>query len=171
MAQDYFALLGLAPGQYAPREISRRYQTRRAALLTRAQDPSARSTVLRDLDDLHVAYQTLRAPTRQEAYRQSRSGGGMDAAAELRRLIAASLEDGLLRCSRRDAILERAAALGFNEFQTHLLIAQVQFGDEEVAAAPQGMVRRPHPRLWARVAAVGVAALAVFLGLVHWLGV
>lgn len=170
MAQDYFALLGLAPGRYAPREIARRYQTRRAALLTRAQDPRVRSAVLRDLDDLHVAYQTLREPARQDAYRQSRSGG-MDAAGELRQLIAASLEDGLLRCSRRDAILERAATLGFNEFQTHLLIAQVQFGDEEVASAPQGMVRRPHPRLWARVAAVGVAALAVFLGLVHWLGV
>lgn len=170
MAQDYFALLGLAPGRYAPREIARRYQTRRAALVSQAQDPRARAAALRELDDLHVAYQALREPARQAAYRASRTVDE-DAAAELRRLIAASLEDGLLRCSRRDVILERAAALGFSEFQTHLLIAQVQFGDEEVASAPQGMARRPHPRLWARVAAVGVAALAVFLGLVHWLGV
>ncbi|MCK4342705.1 MAG: hypothetical protein KAY37_13390 [Phycisphaerae bacterium] len=60
-----------------------------------------------------------------------------------------------------------------NEFQTQLLIARVQFGEGEIPAVPKhASVRQrgAHPRAWARVAAVGVLALAIFLGLLQWVG-
>lgn len=172
MAHDYFALLGLSPGRYAPAEIARCYRARRARLLAELHAAGRQHDTLQQLDELHVAYSTLRDARRQAEYRRARTDGE-DRVTEVRRLISVSLEDGLLRYSRRQAILERARALGFSDFQTHLLIAQVQFGDEDITTSPRRKDARgwgEHPRAWARIAAVGVIALAMFLGLVHWVG-
>ncbi len=170
MARDPFAVFGLAPGSYDPTELARRYILLRAGLLAALNEPGREVESRRQLEELHVAFRLLRDP-RQQAALLRRRGGAADPAGELRALIAASLEDGLLRYSRRQAILERAAELGFNEFQAHLLIAQVQFGDEGLDPTPsrETVVAVP-PQAWARAAGVGVLALALFLALVAWLG-
>jgi len=94
----------------------------------------------------------------------------------LRLLIEAALEEGLLRYSRRQMIVERARELGLSEFQAHLLIAQVQYGETEANAsawaagrgAPRDRVR-PRRR-WARVAGVGLFGAALYLILVRLVG-
>lgn len=172
MARDYFAVLGLTPGRHDPREVARRFLAERQRLLGELDDPTKHTESRRRLDQLHLAFAALRDPRRQEDYLRARSAD-VDRVAALRRLIADSLEDGLLRYSRRQAILERARELGLSEFQAQLLIAQVQFGDHEITALPElgGPRKAPHnPRAWARPAAVGVLALGMFLYLVRWLG-
>ena len=169
MAQDYFAVLGLSPGRYDPLEIARRFQARRAQLLAALDDPARYSDTRSALDQLHLAYSALRDPHRQDDYRRSQFAEA-DAGERLRGLIAASLEDGLLRYSRRQAILERARELGLSAFQAQLLIAQVQFGAREtplIRGAPV-TVRAADSRTWVRLAGVGVLALAIFLFLVRW---
>lgn len=184
MARDYFAVLGLTPARHAPEAVARQFLLARARLLAEWRAGDAPDDARQRLDDLHLAYATLRDPERQAAYLRRAAGG--DAAAELRDLIAASLEDGLLRYSRRQAILARARELGFSEFHAHLLIAQVQFGDGEVPpwlqAAPAGPrlpaadagdrdgARGRPARRWARVAATSALAAAIFLYLVRWVG-
>ena len=172
MARDYFAVLGLTPGRYAPEEIASHFLAVRERLLAALRATDAPTETRRELDQVHLAYATLRDPARQAEYLRANDANG-DATAQLRTLIAASLEDGLLRYSRRQAILERAAELGFNEFQAHLLIAQVQFGDTLIPTGPRldpAKTKLAHPRAWARVTATGVLALAIFLYLVHWVG-
>ncbi len=166
MPSDYFAILGLAPGRYAPAEIRARFQVERERLLGKLVEASDPIELRRHLDELHLAYAALRDPERQDAYVSSRDGG-VYRLAELRALIEASLEDGLLRYSRRQLILERARELGFDEFQTQLVIAQVQYGDEELSVLPQSREHQPQSRSWARGAAVGLLALALFLFLVR----
>ncbi len=171
MAQDYFATLGLRPGRYSSREVARHFVTQRRRVLGELYDADRHHSSRERLEALHQAYRTLSDPKRQAAYlRQCRDSASP--VEEMRGLIAASLEDGLLRQSRRQWLVERAAALGFNEFQAQLLIAQVQFGDDEVPATPRvpSAVRAASSRAWARVAAVGVLALAMFVGLVQWVG-
>lgn len=174
MAHDYFAVLGLSPGRYEPREIAQRFLRERDRLLAQLRAPDASADVRRNLDELHLAYALLRDPQRQEEYLRTRVDAE-DRVGALRALIRASLEDGLLRYSRRQAILSRARELGFSEFQAQLLIAQVQFGDDEIPtllAGTSGPTPRPaaRPRVWPRLAATGVVALAVFLYLVQWVG-
>lgn len=171
MARDPYAMLGLPPGCTDPRRITASFQRRRARLLAELDDPIHYAATRAALDELYLAYATLRDPRRRVAYLRTRVLG--NPADELRNHIAAALEDGLLRYTRRQAILQRAAELGIGEFQAQLLIAQVQFGadDLDVIAVPVtgGRPAEP-PRLWARAAGVGVLALAMFLGLIHWLG-
>jgi hypothetical protein len=166
MPRDDMALLGLTPGRHDPRAITLRFEAERARWVAALHDPRTYATARARLEELHVAYRALLAG-------QERMGATAppDPAAELRQAIAMSLEDGLLRHSRRQALLEQGRALGFNEFQVQLLIAQVQFGGpaEPGPARPAvGPVAGPHPRTWARVAAVGVLALAMFLGMMRW---
>jgi hypothetical protein len=174
MAQDYFTILGLTPGRHTPREITGRFLERRARLLADLDDPRRHQVSRRDLEELHLAYAALCDPRRQDEYLRTHAVEG-DPVGELRTLIAASLEDGLLRHSRRQAILERAAELGINEFRAQLLIAQVQFdGDEPPVARP--ILPRPRTtvgagRAWARLAGAGALAAALFMLLVRWLGV
>ena len=173
MAQDYYAILGLAPGRYSPREIASRFLDRRARLLRELDNPTRNPDCHQHLDELHLAYTTLRDPRLQEEYLRTRAVCA-DPVQSLRALIAASLEDGLLRCSRRRAILARAQEMGLNEFQAQLLIAQVQFGEPDWPATPVRVSadrRSPDTRTWARLAGIGVLALTMFLYLVHWLGV
>jgi hypothetical protein len=169
MAQDYFAVLGLSPGQYEPAELTRRFVARRAQLLRKLDDPERYADSRQQLEQLHLAYAALRDSRRQREYLRTDPAEAKPHES-LRALIEASLEDGLLRYSRRQAILERARELGLSEFQAQLLIAQVQFGTEEspfISAAPV-TVRAADSGMWVRLAGVGVLALAIFLFLVRW---
>jgi hypothetical protein len=104
-------------------------------------------------------------------------GEGADQIAGLKILIAASLEDGLLRHSRRQEILSEARQIGLSDFQAHLLIAQVQFGDDRftadwIAAGRRNQTRSAEwTRAGARMAAASILAVGIFLALVHWLAV
>jgi len=173
MERDFFAILGLAPGRYDPGEIQRRFHARRQDLLRALHHPATYADARRQLDQLHLAYATLRQAGSQAEYRRARAADRPETA-RLRQLIAAALEDRLLRYSRRQELLATGRRLGFSDFQTQLLIAQVQFGDDQIplGSDPTSRHGRPeHPRAWARLAAAGVLALALFLALVRWLGV
>lgn len=173
MAQDLFAILGLAPGRHAPPEIATRFLARRERLLGQLSDPTRHQETRRQLDDLHLAYATLRDPASQAQYLRSQSTND-DPAGELCVLIRAAIEDGLLRHSRRQEIIERGRELGLSDFQTQLLIAQVQFGDDGVSAKskPQVVRRREQDsRIGLRAVGVGTLALAMFLFAVRWLGI
>ena len=172
MGRDYYAILGLSPGRYDAAEIARRFQAERARLLAFLHQPATYGSARRHLEELHLAYAALRNPDAQAEYQRARRGAD-GRVAQIRQLIAASLEDGLLRHSRRQEILIAAQRLGFSEFQAHLLIAQVQFGDEDIplsAGNATEVARREPPRTWARLTAAGVLALALFLAMIRWLG-
>jgi hypothetical protein len=172
MARDYFAVLGLRPECYSPQIITRCFQAERTRLLRHLHDPLRYSLTRRHLEELHLAYATLRDPDRQEEYR-NRLAALPEPVRELRALIGASLEDGLLRHSRRQGIIARARELGFNDFQAHLLIAQVQFGDERTPVVPTTVKppqRDGNGRGWARLAGVGMLAVTMFLVLVRMFG-
>ncbi len=164
---DYFAILGLAPGRYDPREIRRRFERERTRLLSRMGEPAAGAAARRELDDLHLAYATLREPASQARYLAEH--GNIDGMTRMRRFIEASLEGGLVRYSRRQRILAEGRRLGFSDFQTQLMIAQVQFGDSTIDTTP---ARRPgslwQGAAWARVTAIGLLATAIFMLMVEW---
>ncbi|MBU0640708.1 MAG: J domain-containing protein [Planctomycetes bacterium] len=168
-AEDCFAILGLTPGRYDSREIARRYRVQRERWLRVMDDPARYSESRQQLNRLHVAYNTLRDPQAQQEYLLRRDRD--DDVVNMRRLISASLEGGLLRYSRRQEILDVARRLGFSDFQTQLLIAQVQFGEDQIT--PMGRARRSSgagsSRAWARLAAAGLMALALFIFMVRWL--
>lgn len=170
MAQDYFAALGLRPGRYTSREIASRFATTRADLIQSLDDPQSYERTRRQLDELHVAYAILHHPARQQEYLRSLIDP-TDRVAAMRALIEASLEGGLLRHSRRQELLEYGQALGFNDFQTQLMIAQVQFGGDGVALVPPPVDAQPKPDrrpVLARFTAIGLLSLAMFLWLVGW---
>lgn len=171
---DHFAALGLTPGTYDPRVIAQRYlELRQRAGASLFDDDESRQR----LAELSAAYEVLRDPEQQAAHRALRR---FDAPADsLRRVIDASLEDGLLRYSRRQEILAAGRALGFSDFQTHLMIAQVQFGDERIDFNPTASATRnastshrsngaSRGGLLAGVAATAVA-LTVFVMLLRWI--
>lgn len=180
MSAEYFTILGLTPGRYEPAEITRRFLEERRRLLDRLDDPGWHAESRRRLEELHVAYRVLRDPRRQ-AECLATAGQVHDASRQLIRLIEASLEDGLLRYSRRQAILAEARRLGLSDFQAHVLIAQTQFGgtgppeaalrdtfrlNPRAAARPEGEARHG-----ARLAGIGLLTLALVLVLVRWAGV
>ena len=175
MSRNCFSILGLTPGRYEPGEISRHFYARRRRLLADLDDPAQHVESRRQLDELYRAYNALRDPRLQAQHlRETRAEEDRDdRVARLRRLIESSLEGGLLRYSRRTEILAEGCRLGFSDFHTHLLIAQVQFGDE-IVARPQVRGLSPSPetaaRVGARFAAVGILALAIFLAMIRWLG-
>lgn len=174
MSHGFFSTLGLKPGRYSPAEIARRFNARRRRLVAALDEPARRAEALHQLNDLHRAYNALRTPRRQaEHLRVARGEDDGDRVERLRRLVEASLEGALLRHSRRAEILAEGRRLGFSEFHTHLLIAQVQFGGEIVAPpprCPQPAAPAPRTRVAARFAAAGVLALAMFVAAIHWLG-
>jgi hypothetical protein len=171
MSRDYFAILGLTPGRYKPAEITRRFRAARKRLLDELHDPATHGESRRQLDELHIAYTALRDPGRQAEYLERRRD---DDLSRLRGLIADSLEGGLLRQSRRLLILEEARRLGISDFHAQLMIAQVQFGDERITPVTAGSARNRSAspsQAAARLAAVGILALALFLAMIRWLGV
>jgi hypothetical protein len=169
MAHDYYAVLGLSPGCRDRGEIRRCFQVRRAYLLAQLENAARYEDTRRELDELYIAYAALQDAEPKNGDLQPGPADG-DALGQLRGLIAASLEDGLLRYSRRQDILACGRALGLGDFQTHLLIAQVQFGDAEIPLSDRRRGAQPaaSSRTWARLAGVGVLALTIFLFLVHW---
>lgn len=182
MPRDPFAVLGLAPGRYSSTEIRRRYYAAREPLLTRLAVAGDGWSARQQLDDLHWAYRTLISPENQERAARMLRGEG-DRIESLRLLIEASLEDGLLRASRRAEILEIGKNLGVSEFHTHLLIAQTQFGDLPGAPDLQNLlgvgaarpakqvfrVRRPAPAL--RTVSALALAVAMFSLMWRWMAV
>lgn len=174
MSHEFFSNLGLKPGRYSPAEITRRFNTRRRRLVEALDQPELRAEALHQLNDLHRAHNALRDPRKQaEHLKAARGAGDEDRVERLRRLIDASLEGALLRRSRREEILAEGRRLGFSEFHTHLLIAQVQFGGEIVAPPRPRRLVEPRPsgsQVVARFAAAGALALAIFLATAHWLG-
>lgn len=164
---DYFAILGLAPGRYDPPEIRRRFDRERTRLLSRMGEPAAGPAARRELDDLHMAYTTLRDPASQARYLAEH--GNLDGMTRMRRFIEASLEGGLVRYSRRQRILAEGRRLGFSDFQTQLMIAQVQFGDSAIDSTPARRAASPRQGAgWARVTAIGLLATAIFMLMVEW---
>jgi hypothetical protein len=185
MRTNYFESLGLKPARYDSAEIAQRFFDRRARLLAALDTPATHRESRRELDELHIAYLVLRDARSQVAYLKECADGGEDRISRLRRLIAASLEDGLLRCSRRERILEEGRRLGLSEFHTHLLIAQTQFGDMRALVAEPGEdtgaradeagnwrgTKASDGRAAARLAAAVVLALALLLALLRYLHV
>jgi hypothetical protein len=173
MPQDYFAVFGLTSAGWTERELTTRYRTVRARLLSELDNPARHADARARLDELYLAYRTLRDPQRRAAYERAREGK-VDPVTIMRGRIEAALEGGLLRYSRRVQIIDQARELGLNEFQTQLLIAQVQFGEQEIRLLPRVTVRAlpqaTPQRIWSRLAGVGVLAGALFLFLLHWLG-
>lgn len=171
MSTDYFTILGLAPGRYRPTEIEQRFQAVRARCMAALHEPAQHAAIRERLELVHRAYRTLVDPERQREY-LARPDDTLEPADRMRRLIAASLEGDLLRHSRRQEILERGRELGFNDFQTHLMIAQVQFGDT-VISMPKPRVRTAArgtaSQAGARLVAAGALATALFLLMRHYL--
>src|SRR5262245_2137639 len=102
MTLNHFAALGLSPERYEPGDAARRCFARRAELLSLLAQPATHVAARRELEEVHVAFLVLRDARAQAAHLAECTGqASEDRLAGLRRLIAASLEDGLLRCSRR----------------------------------------------------------------------
>ena len=73
----------------------------------------------------------------------------------------------------KEVLRQRARELGLNEFQAQLLIAQVQFGGDEVLseeAAPVARKTETRSDKWIRFAAAGVIGVAMFLYMVYRVG-
>lgn len=168
---EHFDALGLPPGRYTADEVSRRFERVRARLLAELEGPTQRESARRDLDRAYRARNVLRAAPRSSAAARDEE---QERYHQMREAIESSLEDGLLRCSRRKQVLAEGRRLGFSDFHTQLMIAQVQFGDHELLRAinhrPQ-RERHSATRLAARLSAAGVLGLALFLAMVRWLGV
>jgi hypothetical protein len=179
MPAEHFICLGLAPTERDPRVVAGRFAVERARCLAELHDPRRHIAARERLDRLHLAYRAvlreLATPSAPVA-KAAPSGALPHSADDLRALIADSLEDGLLRYTRRQMILERARALGYSEFHAQLLIAQVQFGNVGDASVPlpspaTHLRRASTERIWARFAAVTILALAMLLGMIRWVGV
>ena len=170
MSDDYFTILGLTPRRYKPRDITRRFERVRTSLIAELGDSVSSAEARRKLDQLHLAYSALREPGTQANYLNEHVSA--DGATAMRRLIADSLEGGLLRFSRRQMILAESRRRGFSDFQTQLLIAQVQFGDSRIApstSAGDTGWRAGVRRAWPQLLAIGLLTVAIFLILIGWL--
>lgn len=172
MSHDYFAILQLAPGRYEPAELQHRFEQLRSAAIEALDRNGDGAAARARLEDLHLAFQMLRDPSRQaellDGLRPER-----EPVSYMRRLAEASLEGGLLRHSRREHLMAEARRLGVSEFHAHLIIAQVQFGQWRVSIDPPRSRRtreagRSADPLAIRLAATGVLALALFFGAVRW---
>lgn len=168
----FFSALGLSPGAHAPHVLRARFDERRRQLLEDMNDPRLAGLARKQLERLHLAYRALSHDT-------TRASAAVpacvipDRAAEMRMLIESSLENGLLRQSRREALLVEGRRLGFSEFHVHLLIAQVQVCGR--ASHPLFDMSSPRSletakRTAARFAAAAMLGLAFFLSAVRWLG-
>lgn len=175
MSRDPWDILGLAAGESSTREIDLRFIARRRELRAALNNPARYVEARCELEDLYRAYRALREPARPADLGRSAepTDSETDRIKYLRRAIELSLEGGLLRYSRRKDILSEGQRLGFSEFHTQLLIAQVQFGGELFAPpiTDERILRKSGgSETGLRIAAAGVLALALFLGLVRWLG-
>jgi hypothetical protein len=195
--RNFFSALGLEPGEYTDAAIRQRFESRRSALLSRLHDPRHRRDAWTRLDELHLGYRALRTEDLRTSHLEDLAAADNAGAAPphraIRRLIAASFEDGLLRCSRRRRILDFAAQAGVDEFETQILIAEEQYGrpvrlgtkfasvnpetghlsvqSDEPDAARRAWVDGLAPNAKVRLAATGAIAAAMTICLAFWLGV
>lgn len=169
MSRDYFRTLGLAHGEYAPAEIECRFQTARKELLADAAREGG-PVLWRRLDSLHLAYQVLRDPRLQSRHLAQISGQATDPVPQFQLRIAGSLEDGLLRHTRRQELLDEGRRIGLNEFQVQLLIAQTQVGEQRLRLAdptsPSVNAAAP-TRFGMRIAAAGLLAIAFLFAMIR----
>lgn len=173
MPEEHRAILGLPPGRHDAATLRDHFERERRVVLALLHDPRTAAAARERLDRIYIAYQVLR----NAAEKPDPEAGPEDDVARLRRLIEASLEDGLLRFSRRQAILAAGRRLGFSDFHTQLLIAQVQYGGDVIAplqaVPPRGegeaFAEAGSSRGWRKLAAAGALAIALFVLLVHWL--
>ena len=108
------------------------FEIKRARLLCALETPGANIDFLRrELDDLYIN-RRLELDRASDDLNNRSTTNGTEAASisELRTLIRAMMEDGLLRYSRRQRLLEEARNRGIVEFHAQLLIAQVQIGND-----------------------------------------
>ncbi len=137
------------------------FEAERRRLLEAMFHPQHQADARRALNALYIAQRLTHAPAADD-----------DVVARLRQLVAASMEGGLLRLTQRRAILEQARLVGLSEFQTHLLIAEVQFG--EAASSAETTLRLPRAsvpasRGAARLAGATLLGAALFLAALFWL--
>lgn len=174
MSRDYFLTLGLDRGEYAPAEIECHFQLARKRLLNDALCEGG-PILWRKLDAVHLAYQVLRDPRLQARHLAQLCRATDDPVPVFRLRIAGSLEDGLLRHSRRQTLLEEGRQIGLNEFQVQLLIAQTQVGEHQLALVSQPRAGQSPTaagtfasrRLAARIVAAGLLALAFLFAMVR----
>jgi hypothetical protein len=171
ISPEHYDSLGLQPGTYSFAEVSRCFGIVRARLLEELEDPSRHESARRNLDRAYRARNAFQA-TREQT--PGLHEGESDRYSRMRRMIESSLEDGLLRCSRRHQVIAEGRRLGFSDFHTQLMIAQVQFGDRELIRVLGPDARRDRhsvAKIGAKVSAAGVLGLTIFLAMVRWLGV
>lgn len=172
MERDYFSILGLSPGHYSAREIDARFRSLRDHL---AGIMPGSDAVRAQQELLYIAYRVLRDPRGQQEYLAALRNDEPPID-RLRRQIAASLEYDLLRHSRRQALLAEGRRIGLSDFQTQLLIAQVQFGDDLQFLTPSPRTHRTTAsaprsagRIGMRLAAAGLLAAALFVVMERYL--
>ena len=175
MGTKYFSILGLAPGPVRPRRSPLGgFRPNVPALLAALRNPATAVDARRQLDCLHMAYAVLRDPRGQESILQARRSEDNDLT-RLKRLIAASLEDGLLRFSRLAGDSRRGAVRGAS-LTSRRNCSSRRFSSATITSPCLTRLRNRPPhrearRAWAGLAAAGALALALFLVLVRWLEV
>lgn len=174
MSLDPYSILRLSEDRIDPSTLRAQFAKRSDELKIAIQSGRDALHARRELDELHVAYKILHDPESRTVYvRREKSPAPPEKAARLRAMIAASLEDGLLRHSRRERILEEGRTLGFSPFHTQLLIAQTQFGSQRVLSFEderEDGADRPS-QMTAQFAAAAMLAFALFLAAVRVLGI
>jgi hypothetical protein len=178
MEHDCFAILGLTPGPYTPELIVKRFSEQRSRCLERLSTQQS-STAERRLEALHIACQLLSDPQRQQRHLMAvRDGMLADPQAHLRDLVAAAIEDGLLRYSRRQELLRIGREMGLSAFQVHLIIAEEQVGQAQLKPrttqpAKTETTTRSNAINQTRLnfAAAGLLALGLFFMAISWLGI
>jgi hypothetical protein len=177
MPRDHFKVLGLSIGRHPPHVVDQHFAAARGRLVPALSRSSNYMAARRELEALYIAYRVLRDSGRQAAYLQdleaASRGDLTPRESELRRLVGASLEGGLVRQSRREYLVERGRELGFSEFHVHLVIAQAMIGDDaSLGVAPRRRARGARTGTsWRDYAAIGALAVAVFVLLIRWVHV
>lgn len=175
MEHDCFAILGLTPGPYSRDLIRQRFVQERAKCLD-ALRGSEGSSPQRRLEAVHMAYKLLDDPERQARHLAAVRDGRLNEPRDhVRDLVAAALEDGLLRYSRRQEIIRIGRVLGLSEFQVHLLIAEVQVGavpaaEPTQAAAKSATRQQAADQIRYNLIAAGLLGLGLFFSAISWLG-
>lgn len=173
MSLDPFSILRLSQDRTDPGALRAQFAKRAEELKIAMKGGRDALQIRRDLEELDIAYKILQDPESRTVFvRREKSPAPPERAALLRALIVASLEDGLLRHSRRQRILEEGRKLGFSPFHTQLLIAQTQFGPQRVLSFEDDREHagnRPG-HATARFSAAVVLGFALFLAAVRWLG-
>lgn len=173
MEHDCFAILGLTPGPYSRELIDARFDEERDKCLASIRERHDEATERR-LEAVYLAYHLLNDSARQQRHIAAIRDGHLDNPKDhVRDLVAASLEDGLLRYSRRQELIRIGRVLGLNEFQVHLLIAEVQVAALSITAEqPAKQVaneRFDQTRL--NIVAAGLLGLGLFFSAISWLGI